>query len=136
MEAPDYCSKPMGYSAKQKQLQSSSGIFFKAAVAAAFLVAMVSLAIAVLSHVNVKGLETKVEKCVPVTILDGNTRRERGLQDNQELKVLSGEIAEIQAKVKELAYNASIAYSDLKSIVDDLREEVYAVHKAKGKDYI
>ena len=122
----------MGYSSKQKQLQSSNEIFLKAAVAVAVFVALVSLGLAVLSHIEVKSLETKVEKCMLVTNMDRATREESGLVDNRELKALAGEMAEIRSKVKELINNASITHSDLKSIVEDIQEEIIIVRKAEG----
>ncbi len=118
---------------KKRQLNSTNEIFVKAAVTIAVFFALVSLAIAVVSHISIQVLESKVEKCAMLTDLSRTAREEtEGLEDNQELKALAEEVAEIRAKVKELITNASIEHSDFKLIIDNIREEITTLYKAKG----
>ena len=129
MEVPeDYSSKHLSYAAKKKQ--SSNNIPLKVAVAISLCIALVSLAFALIVYFNVNALKMKVEKCATV---GRATREKTDMVDNEELKALNGEIAEIRAKISELILNASITYSELKSIIYGIQEEITVVRKAQGK---
>lgn len=132
MEAPfDHQSKPLGHAAKVKQ--SSNDILLKTAVAVALFIALVSLAFAGTVHISVYALQAKIENCAMITEVDRTTREQSGLVDNQELKALYGEIAEIRSKVTALILNTSVTHSELKSIVDGIQEEVIVVRKSQGE---
>ena len=84
----------------------------KASVAIAVLLALTSLAIAVLSLASVKSLELQVAKCAQVG--DPGVRETRTLGGNLSLKE---QITEIKGVINEVISNTSATHLDIRKII-------------------